>query len=193
MRRLTALSITALAVVAGLLSVSGPVLAQGRVKQHGRAQVDYRSEEVIAVAAYEYSQLNHTGAWLLIEFALQTKQRIVIRRDQITLLTPDERVVPIATQQQFLDDSPVLTQLMQNAGIWRRPLGAYFRTPLQGTIRFFSLPGRGVVHDSAVTNLDEVAAGDLLFKSPDGSWKAGTYRLRLNHDQAKAELPIVLE
>jgi hypothetical protein len=187
MRRFTPLALTV-----GLLCTAGSLSAQGRITQQGRAIVEYRSPEVTAVAAYEYSQHNHGGAWLLIEFAVQSSKRIAIHRDGISLLGADERRVPVATQQRFLDDQTDLTLLLQNARIWRRQLHSYFRTPPQQTIRFFSAAGR-VVHDSAVSNLDEVAAGDLLFESPDGRWEAGTYRLVLNHEQAKAELPITLE
>ncbi len=182
------------ALATGLFLPSGYYLsAQGRLKQHGRAIDEYRSPEVTAVAAYEYSQRNHGGAWILIEFAVQTKERIAFHRDQLSLIRPDEGRVLLATQQMFIDDQPELTNLLQNAVIWRRPLASYFRTRPQATIRFFSTPGRGIVHDSAVSNLDEVAAGDLFFKSPDGRWEAGTYRLVLNHEEAKAELPIRLE
>ena len=41
--------------------------------------------------------------------------------------------------------------------------------------------------------ISNVATGDLLFKSPDGKWPAGTYNLVLNHDKARAELPITLQ
>jgi hypothetical protein len=185
--------LTVVALAAALLCTSGYLSAQGKVRQHGRAIVEYRSPDVRAVAAYEYSQRNHTGAWLLIEFAVQATRRIAIHRDQISVIGPDERRVPVASQQQFLDDHQELTKLLQNAVIWRRPLDSYFARRPEPTIRFFSPAGKSIVHDSAATNLDEVAAGDLFFKSPDGRWPAGTYRLILNHDQAKAELPIRLE
>lgn len=188
MRRLTVL----FAPVAAVALASGILSAQGRVKQHGRAIVEYRSPDVHAVAAYEYSQRNHAGAWLLIEFAVQASHRIAIHRDEFSLIRPNEEVVRLATQEQFLEDHQELTQLQQNAKIWRRPLNSYFRTPPLGTIRFFTAPG-AVVHDSAATNLDEVASGDLFFKSPTGRWEAGTYRLVLNHERAKAELPLTLQ
>lgn len=180
-----------LAVATALVSATA-LLAQGQVREQGRAIVEYRSPAVNAAAAYEYSQRNHAGAWLLIEFAVQAKERIAFHRGQIHLLTPDERRIPLATQEQFLEDHEVLNRLLQNAVIWRRPLAPYFRTPLQPTIRFFSYPGR-IVHDSAISNQDEVASGDLFFKAPDGRWPAGTYRLVLDHEQARAELPIRLE
>jgi hypothetical protein len=129
---------------------------------------------------------------LLIEFAVLAKERIEIHRNQISLLTPDERRIPLASQREFLDAQSELNQLLQNATVSRRTLGLYFVIPLQPTIQFFSFPGR-IVHDTFITNQDEAAVGDLFFKSPDGRWASGEYRLRLNHKQARAELPITLD
>ncbi len=183
-----------LAVVA-VLAATLVVSAQGKVKQYGRATVEYLSDEVAAVANYDYSQKNHQGPWLLMGFAVQgRKGPIVIKRDDLTLRTPDERSIPVATQQLFLQDSTLLTPLMQNASIWSRSLDDYFPSrPAQRTVNFFARPGAGVVHDSVMTHPDEVATGDLLFKAPDGKWMEGTYRLVLNNDKAKAELPIMLQ
>lgn len=163
-----------------------------RIKQQGHAIVEYSSPQVKALAAYEYSRRNHSGPWLLVELAIQATPRIAIERTQITLRTPDERNVPLAAQQQFLDDRETLTQLLQNAKVWRRPLSPYFNVRLQPTIRFFSYPGR-IVHDSFVSNPDEVASGDLFFRSQDQHWPPGSYRLMVGHPDAKAELPIELD
>lgn len=164
----------------------------GRIKQYGRATVEYRSDDVVAVANYEYSQRNHHGSWLLIKFGVQATLRIAVHRNEIVLIQPDEQIVPLATQPQFLDDQPTLTALNQNAAVFDRALYSYFTAPVNRTINFFSKPG-GTVSDSFVTNLDDVASGNLLFKSPKGSWQAGTYRLVLTHGQAMAELPINLD
>jgi hypothetical protein len=187
MSRISVVTLCATLLAAGAFAQSRP-----RVTQEGRAIVQYSSPAVKAVAAYEYSRRNHSGPWLLIELAVQAKERIAIERTQISLLTPDERMIPLATQQEFLDDQDRIRQLLQNATVSRRPLGAYFTTHLQATIQFFSFPGR-IVHDSFVTNLDEVAAGDLLFKSPGRGWAPGTYRLVISHPDAPAALPIELD
>jgi hypothetical protein len=183
-----------LIVTGALVTVSLAVTAAapGRIKQHGRATVEYRSEDVVAVANYEYSQRNHQGRWLLIKFGVQATPRIAVNRNQIVLIQPDEQVVPLATQRQFLDDQPTLTALNQNAAIFDRDLHSYFTAPVNRTINFFARPG-GTVSDSFVSNLDDVASGNLLFKSPKGNWPAGSYRLMLKHGQAMAELPIILD
>jgi hypothetical protein len=145
-------------VIAVAVSASIAASAAGNIKQHGRAIVQYRSDEVSAVASYEYSQRNHDGAWLLIEFAVQATERITIHRNQLTLIGPDERTIPVATHQQFLEDQQALTRLLQNALVWQHSLTPYFASrPTIRTIRFFSSPG-GIIHDSAVTNPDQVAA-----------------------------------
>lgn len=177
---------------AAVVSATTGTTALGPIRQHGRAIVEYRSEAVKAVANYEYSQRNHGEAWLLIELAVQATERIVLHRSQLTLVRPDGRPVQVATQPQFLEDQQTLRRLFQNAVVWRRQLSPYFDTrPTARTIRFFSAPG-GVVYDSAVANMNEVATGDVAFKSPDGAWPAGTYRLVLDHERAGAQLPITL-
>ena len=183
--------LTIAALSLGLLFNAELVSAQ-RAKQLGHAIVEFRSPDVKAVAAYEYSRRNHSGEWLLIEFAVQAQKRIAIERTEINLLTPDERRIPLASQQEFLDGHDMLNGLLQNATVWRRSLASYFTVRTQPTIRFFSYPGRNV-HDSFVTNLDETAAGDLFFKSTGGGWPSGAYRLVVSHQDAKAELPIELD
>jgi hypothetical protein len=174
------------------LLCAGEFASAQRVTQRGHAIVEYSSPQVKVVAAYEYSRRTHNGPWLLIELAVQATPRIAIQRSQITLRTPDERNVPLATQQQYLDDRETITPLLQNAKVWRRPLTPYFTSRVQPTILFFSNPGR-IVHDSFVSNPDDVAAGDLFFRSPDQRWVAGSYRLIVQHPDAKAELPIELD
>ena len=183
--------LTIMAMCVALLSAPDLLSAQ-RVKQLGHAIVEFRSPDVKAVAAYEYSRRNHDGEWLLVELAVQAQDRIAIERDHISLLTSDERTIPLATQQEFLDGHLMLNGLLQNAKVWRRPLDSYFNVRPQPTIRFFSFPGRSV-QNSFVTNPDETASGDVFFKSTGGAWPSGSYRLVVNHPDAKAELPIELD
>ena len=162
--------LAALALAAAVV-VPAPISARQQITPLGRSMVQYRSRDVSAVASYDYSQRTHDGAWLLIEFAVQARHRIAIHRSELTLVGVDERRYPLATQMQFLEDHGTLTRLLQNAAVSRRPLSSYFDTrPAARTIVFFASPG-GAVTDSAVSNLDEVATGDLLFKSADGKWR----------------------
>lgn len=181
-------TILALAVV----SATTLTLAQGRVKHYGRSVVEFKSEAALAVASYDYSQANHDGPWLLVDFAIQTKSPTVYKREQFALVTPDEKRLPLATHEQYLSERADLTKLFQNATSVRRPLGSYFTSPLNGSIKFFAT-NSGTIDHTFATHADDVASGELLFRSPDGKWAAGTYRLVIAHEKAPAELPIELK
>jgi hypothetical protein len=163
-------------------------------KKYGRATVEYRHEGLNVVANYDYSQRNHKGFWLLIDVGLASKDRFVLHRDNFTLVTPEGRTVKLATQEAVIADSPGITSLVQNAKTQRQQVVSYFsqRSTLE-EMRFYSLPGVRTVSDEAIVDNDRATLGVLLFRSPEGSWQAGTYRLAVDNQRAKAALPITLE
>jgi hypothetical protein len=166
-----------------------------RTKSYGRATVQYEDDRVKAVAIYDYSQRNHSQAWLLVQFGVALHERAVIHRESFHLVMPGGRSVPLATQQQFLNEAARIRQLRQNAGIFYRAIGIYFPKSASGdAMRWVALPGDGLVREPVVT-LDEqgVAIGDLYFKSPTLRWESGTHRLIFEHEKGHAELPIRLE
>ena len=188
--------LTALALCVVLLGASAYVSAQrtgGRLVYHGRATVEFSSRDIKAVAAYEYSRTNHFLPWIMIELAVLARERIAIDRSQITLMAPGERLIRLPTHEEYRKDHEVLTKLLQNATVSRRPLDFHFTAPDREAIRFFSQPG-GTVQNSFVTNQDVVAMGDIFFKTPDGKpWPPGEYLLRIAHPKASAGIPIELK
>ena len=164
-------------------------------KPNGRATVEYMDEKVQAVAIYDYSQRNHDGAWLLVQIGVALRERGEVKRDSFTVVMPGGRVVPLATQEQFLADSAKITKLRQNARIFQREVLPYFPKSADGEfIRWFALPGEGTVRNPAIVPSEHgVVIGDLFFKSPTLRWDSGTYRLVFDNDKGHAELPIRLE
>ena len=164
-------------------------------KPNGRATVEYRDEKVQAVAIYDYSQRNHDGAWLLVQIGVALRERGAVKRDSFSVVMPGGRSVPLATQEQFLADSPQITKLRQNARIFQRDVINYFPKSADGEfIRWFALPGDGTVRDPAIVPSEHgVVIGELFFKSPTLRWDDGTYRLVFDNDKGHAELPIRLE
>jgi hypothetical protein len=164
-------------------------------KPNGRATVQYEDEKVRAVAIYDYSQRNHDGAWLLVQIGVALRERGAVKRDSFTVVMPGGRVAPLATQEQFLADSPQITKLRQNAKIFDRPVLIYFPKSADGeAVKWFALPGEGTVRNPAIIPSEHgVVIGDLYFKSPTLRWDAGTYRLVFDNDKGHAELPIRLE
>jgi hypothetical protein len=194
MRRL----ITVAFIVSVTLSAAGvTTVAQQSLfpntKKNGRATVEFRNDGFKVVANYDYSQRNHDRPWLLIDIGAASEQRFTLHKKQITLVTPAGTALPVASQEALIADAPGITSLMQNSKIWRHPLAEYFSQ--RGTIaplRFYAYPFGGVAFDEAIVDNDHVALGELFFKTPEGKWKEGTYRLVIDHEKAKAALPIAL-
>ena len=164
-------------------------------KPNARATVEYRDEKVQAVAIYDYTQRNHETAWILVQVGVALAERGAVRRDSFSVVQPGGRSVPLATQEQFLADSQVITKLRQNARIFQREVISYFPKSADGEfIRWFALPGEGTVRDPAIVPSEHgVVIGDLYFRSPTLRWETGTHRLVFNNDKGHAELPIRLE
>lgn len=164
-------------------------------RPNGRATVEYRDERVQAVAIYDYSQRNHDTAWILVQIGVALRERGAVRRDSFSVTMPGGRSVPLATQEQFLADSQVITKLRQNARIFQRDVISYFPKSADGEfIRWFALPGEGTVRNPAIVPSEHgVVIGDLYFRSPTLRWEAGTHRLVFDNDKGHAELPIRLE
>jgi len=164
-------------------------------KPNGRATVEYKDEKVQAVAIYDYSQRNHDTAWILVQIGVALAERGPVTRDSFSVIMPGGRTVPLATQEQFLADSQVITKLRQNAKIFYRDVLGYFPKSADGElIHWFKLPGEGTVRNPAIVPSEHgVVIGDLYFKSPTLRWEDGTHRLVFNNDKGHAELPIRLE
>jgi len=163
---------------------------------NGRATPEYRHDELHVVVNYDYSQRNHKTKWLLLDMAAASRQPFVLHKNDIVLETPDGRTLPVASQQEILDDGAGITQLLQNAQIWRRQLQSYFNrgTGFGDTIRFQAFPpGAGTVSDEIVVKDDGIAIGPMFFRTPVGSWDAGTYRLQIRTKIEEVALPIRLE
>ncbi|HEY7188129.1 MAG TPA: hypothetical protein VH436_16355 [Vicinamibacterales bacterium] len=165
-----------------------------RTKSYGRATTEYNGV-LHVVINYDYSQRKHGSKWLLVDIGMSAGKRFVLHKNDLKLLTPNGRELPVAPQQALNDDTAGITSVLQNASIWRRPLEHYFNQ--RGMIERFRFqvapPGAGTVTDEVVVDNDWVALGAVFFRTPDGTWDAGTYRLEINTTVDKAALPIKLE
>jgi hypothetical protein len=194
---------SALVIVFGLLIGIAATTAQQKewsfpnTRSYGRATIQYRGQGVQVLVNYDYSQRNHNTKWLLIDLAIASRQRFVLNKDHIKLLTPKGRELGVAPQEAIIADSAGVTKLLQNAKVNRQPLLSYFSQRNGGPvepIRFQTFPvGGGTVSPEVTVDNDHVSTGPILFATPEGGWEAGTYRLEITNDVAKAGLPIKLE
>ena len=187
-----------------LLAASSTLFAQSsarsvpkefeHVRTMGRALSEFNDDRIQLVAAYYYSQSNHDAPWLLIELGALRQRATAIRRDQIELVTPDGRVVKLATHARWSQDSTRSVLLLQQTTNARHPVSSYFLASNGETsLRFFTDPRRGgTVRNEALLAPNELALGDLFFESPTRLWDKGTYALVVRYDGAEAVLPIEL-
>jgi hypothetical protein len=166
-------------------------------RANGRATPEYNHNDLHVVVNYDYAQRSHRTKWLLLDLALASKRPFILHRKDVTLLTPDGRNLPVAPQQELLEDSATLTLVLQNASISRRDLTSYFSQRAGGVpneeIRFQAFPIGRTASDEVTVTSDHVTGGQLFFRTPQGRWDAGTYRLEVNTDAGVAAVPIKLE
>jgi hypothetical protein len=183
-------------VAAALVLAATVLVAQTpapKVKRIGNAIREYKDDRIQAVIAYEYSNRHHDGAWLLVETALRTTDRLVFHRGDFALVTPDETTVPLANQPRFIDDAPQVKRVQQNARVWARSLDPYFIDNIVTRFQMFALPGEGVVTDSITTDQYGASFVTLYFASLTSGWPVGTYQLKIDNGKAGAVIPIELK
>jgi hypothetical protein len=183
---------------AAVTMAAGTAIAQEEFssanRMRGQAAVEFSDSKIHIVAAYYYSQRNHDSRWLLVEAAVSATEPGTIARTDIALRTPQGREIALATQRRVGEDVNRIEQLLQNARVVSHNVASYFvQRDRPESMKLFTLPFGGVVHDSFVVDRDHVAVGPLFFESPTGAWPDGTYALIVRHETGSAELPINLE
>jgi hypothetical protein len=198
LRSMTTCAALILVVATGSSFAQGPTRAVPRefdnVRTLGRALSEFRDDRIQVAAAYYYSQYNHDSPWLLIEVGALGEQITEIDRGRIELVTPAGRVVGLASQRRWAQDSRRNALMLQQAATLRHPVASYF-APANGQtrLRFFTHPPNGgTVQEVVYLAPKELVLGDLLFESPTRLWDKGTYALVIRYDGAEAVLPIEL-
>lgn len=164
------------------------------VKKLGKAVVEFRDKAIHVVAAYNYSQRNHATPWLYLEAGVTTSDDTKIRREDISLRTPQGQTIPLATQKQVGDDTKHVERLLQNAKSVSHDVASYFRSHTYvEDMQLFRLPFDRIVHDEFVVGRDFLTVGPFFFESPSGAWENGVYTLVVRHKNGVAEMPITLE
>ena len=164
-------------------------------EDRGRAAVEYEDDDLHVVAAYYYSQRHHDSRWLLIEIGVTSSPVMRIDRDDIYLLTPDDRRIELATQRSWSQDHQRVRPIIQSARTTRHGIGGYFTERGSRNFQFFVLPFDGISRDFFDADRFKIGWGDLFFASPTGSWSEGTYSLvvEVEEKDARAVLPIDLD
>ena len=192
------LLLSLLAVIAAPLGAQTSQVAFPNTTDLGRAMVRYKDNAIQVVAAYNYSQRKHDFRWLQIEIGVATQDYMRIHRDDITLVTPDDRVIPVASQRAFSQDLEPVRLLGQEAAVVQhlyQRIGSYFSGRQGKRFRWFIETAlEGTVPNTFDVDFHRVTYGDLYFASPTGTWPEGTYSLVVQGTgETRAVLPIHLD
>jgi hypothetical protein len=107
-------------------------------------------------------------------------------------VTPDGRIVALAERRNVLADW--MNTGSRNAVAVRDDLRNYFRGETEEILPFFITRSLKVMpYDEAIVDNNHMTQGPLYFRSPEGRWPTGTYRLTIDHEAAKAALPVTLK
>ena len=161
-------------------------------KQRRPATVEYSHEGLKVVINYNYSQTNHDTPWLIIDLAASSRRYFVLRPEHVTLVTPDGSVVPLAERGTVLADW--MNTRSHIAVAVRDDLRGYFTGEIEEPLPFFMTRYLSLLpYDEAIVDNNHVTKGPLYFRSPEGRWPPGTYRLTIDNERAKAALPVTLK
>ena len=161
-------------------------------KQWRPATVEYSHEGLKVVVSYNYSQTNHDTPWLIIDLAASSRRPFVLRPEHVTLVTPDGGIVALPRRGTVIADW--MNTRSHIAVAMRDELRGYFTGESVEILPFFITRHLKLMpYDEAIVDNDHMTQGPLYFRSPQERWLAGTYRLTIDHEHAKAALPVTLE
>jgi hypothetical protein len=161
-------------------------------KQWRPATVEYSHDGLKVLISYNYSQTNHDTPWLIIDLAASSRRHFVLRPEHVTLVTPDGGIVALARRGVVLADWMNTTSHLAVA--MRDDLRGYFTGESEEILPFFVTRHLKLMpYDEAIVDNNHMTQGPLYFRAPEERWPAGTYRLAIDHERAKAALLVTLE
>lgn len=194
LRTTTALAFAAL-TVAGLAACSSaqPTGDPG-VDRVGRYLLMSKGPEAEVVIGYRNAQNTLGSEWLMLEVAVTspTGQTATIRRDQVSVRTPNGTTVPLATQREFTEAYRTLQPFLRKADVVRDPMDYWPPRKQSCLMQFYVEPGSGVSFDEVTVNDFRACQGRFLFEVPGGV-QPGRYVLTIDLEESEIRIPFTLE
>ena len=173
-----------------------PLLAQEKVevKRLGKTVTQYRDGVIRVVLSTKYANANTGRAWIPMEFAVAgdgTKPFEIFRED-ISLYDPEGRVIPLPTQKAMAEGVPDVQAALHVARALAEPVVGYFPfSDIEQDLKFFTIPGEGIVLEMVGVSQRRMARGWLFFQSPTGKWN-GEYQLIIKNKAVDVRMPFRL-
>lgn len=179
------------ALVASLGCSSKPPLASPVLEPGGETVMLYRSNEIRLALGYGYAAANVGDSWLLLELgAMAADYRApVVRRDNVYIITPSGRRIPMASQREYLQGFASESMKLRRADILRNPLTYFPMRARPCALRFFTdTRRRGTVYDQVTLNDRQACRGRLFFEVPGGV-QSGRWILAIELEEETVRVP----
>jgi hypothetical protein len=173
-------------------AVRAETAAPPTLKQVGATAIVYRGPQLNMVLSYKYAKHYPGESWLLLDTAMTTTTATVeVPRTAISVRTPQGQVVPLATEEAFLQGYHELRPAILRANVNPESL-AYLVPHRYRSLDYFApVGGHGQAYPSVWLDDWHNVIGRLYFALPDKVQK-GTYTLTIDLPASRVEIPFTL-
>lgn len=188
--------------LAGLLTSCGSMtpampnpVTEPVIDQPGSTIYRYRDSVIEVVIDTTFADANPGEPWLILNVAFSgmTGGASQVKRDLVSVRTPDGRTIPLPSYSEFLADFDTeLAAAARRAALAGQPLDFTRANRRECALDFMPLPGSGRSSRTAlnVTNR-ELCVGTLYFPVAGGV-QPGRWNLMLEFEETEAVVPFTL-
>jgi len=185
-------------VVAGAIGLVGCSSAKPTgdpgVDRVGKYLLMSKTPELEVVIGYRHAQNSLGAPWLLLEVAMTSPsgKTATVERSEVSVVTPDGKTIPLATQKEFTEAYSSLQAFIRAADVVRDPMDYWPPRKVTCPIQFFVDPGSTVSFDQVTVSDFRACQGRFLFEVPGGV-QPGRYVLNIDSKESKISIPITFE
>lgn len=148
------------------------------------------------VLGYETANEAVGKEWILLDVGMTLQKGVqpqTITRDQIRLVTPDDKVLPLPSQEEFMKARGEVAAMTQRDSLIHESIN-YFPpgTDQPCALKFFadsSRPASGLAYDQVELNSQRACIGRLYFQVP-GGLQLGNYNFDVKFANSILKVPM---
>mgnify|MGYP001820418276 CR=1 FL=1 len=192
MNRFSALLMSAIVVGFAMApAVSGQDL---EVSQEGKWRIWYTSPDLRAELVYHWAAGHLGDEWIMLKLSIAGGRRGVTSesRSKVRLRTPGGEMLDLPTEPEFREVRGSLSMAFRQENAWG-PADARFATSMRRADEWFYSPRGQTIHRETLNPSPFLyCSGPLVFQVPGGV-QAGRWKLIIDLEETRAEIPFVLD
>lgn len=176
------------------LGAAGSVAAQDiEVSQEGKWRIWYTSPDLRAELIYHWAAKHLGDEWILLKLSIAGGRGGVtsVTRSKVRLRTPGGEMLDLPTESEFRQVRGSMSMAFRQENAWG-PADARFATTMRRAEEWFYSPRGQTIHRETVNPSPFLyCSGPVVFQVPGGV-QAGTWKLVIDLEEMRAEIPFVL-